>query len=98
MSFTDHLKGLAKLEDNAGKKVAFHSAAIEIEELQAENEELKRSLELKHPVLGHMEQDINKIKADAIRLYSEHISYCQNVTFEVPMTPEEYANKLEGKL
>ena len=36
-----HLQGLAKLEENAGKKVAFETSAETIQSLQAENERLR---------------------------------------------------------
>jgi len=78
-------------------------------ELQAENEELKRALELKHPVLDHMEQDINKIKADAIREVKECMLLSHsggsddfNAGFDQAVELYEehlskYANKLEDK-
>lgn len=36
MSFTEHLMGLAELEDNVGKKVAFKTSAETIERLERE--------------------------------------------------------------
>ena len=45
--------------------------------------------------LAALEQSVPKIKADAIRLYGEHLNYCRNVTLESQMTPEEYAKKIE---
>ena len=40
-------------------------------------------------------QSLAKVRADAIRLYGEHVNYCRNVTLESPMTREEYATKIE---
>lgn len=37
MNFIEHLKGLARLEDNIGKKVAFDSSATRIAELERYN-------------------------------------------------------------
>lgn len=87
--FTDHLKGLAELEDNAGKEVAFYSAAIAIETLQKQLDELKAS--------------IPKIKADAVRDYGRTIGlydseYDDQEYIEVSRySVKEYANQLEGK-
>ena len=40
----EHLKGLAKLEDNVGKRVAFETSAEEIQRLEAENAELRKQI------------------------------------------------------
>jgi len=53
MSFIEHLHGLAKLEENTGKKIAFSTSAdkiqamqYKIEQLKKENEEFKDFLNL----------------------------------------------------
>ncbi len=66
----------------------------EIQAIQAENERLNALLRLatKVSVAG---VDINKLKADAVREYGEHLRMMAIVR-TVPNTPEEYANKLEA--
>ena len=44
MKWVDHLKGLAKIEPNHGKRIAFHTSAEEIEQLTDENEKLKKGI------------------------------------------------------
>jgi len=69
-----------------------------IEKLQAENEELIRALELKHPVLDHMEQEINKIKADAITEAANTLCIRGDSVLPVNYTQLlKYANNLEDK-
>ncbi|MCP4394918.1 MAG: hypothetical protein GY804_11730 [Alphaproteobacteria bacterium] len=77
--------------------------------LEQENAELKRALELKHPVLDYMEKDINKIKADVIRDAKESFiaSHKQgggvfgegfdNAIMQYDGYLDKYANNLEAR-
>lgn len=44
MTWENHLKGLAKLEKNHGKKIAFKHSAEKIELLSSENAKLKEGI------------------------------------------------------
>jgi parvulin-like peptidyl-prolyl isomerase len=83
-----HLLGLAKLEKNIGKKVAFESSADMIKKLEQELTTLKAS--------------IPKIKADAVReLIREEMTIGrlrndQKRSFIFVSDASKYANKLEA--
>ena len=42
--WTKHLRGLAELEENIGKRVAFETSADRIDRLESENERLKSEI------------------------------------------------------
>lgn len=44
-NWTDHIRTLAKLEDNIGKQVAFETSASMLDDLHKENDELRRRAE-----------------------------------------------------
>lgn len=44
-NWTDHIRTLAKFEDNIGKQVAFETSASMLDDLHKENDELKQKLE-----------------------------------------------------
>lgn len=44
MKWVEHLRGLAKIEDNHGKRIAFDTSAEKIEQLVTENEKLKKGI------------------------------------------------------
>jgi len=58
MSFTEHLRGLARIESNAGKKVAFSTSAEKIDLLEDEVEKLKEKI-------AHAESALDEIRVSA---------------------------------
>ena len=81
--YTEHLAGLAELEDNIGKKVAFESSAKMIAELEKELAELKASLP--------------KVRADAVRDAISSLSIFESVLYPSIDAQDaiDYANQLE---
>ena len=90
-NWVEHLEKLASLEPDVKKKVAFQSSAKLIKELARGGADLRAEQ-------AALKQSIPKIRADAIRSYGDHTSwYFQNATLDAPMTPEEFAKKIEAE-